>query len=170
MILRSCFLDATRKRRNVSKQATEVLNEYLYSHLSNPYPREEAKEELAKKCGITVSQLSNWFGNKWIHYKKNIGKFQKEANIYAVKTAMSVTQGGHSRASSPTPPSSAGSGGPFNLSGSRDIFLEMPRLNRDSYSASQVESLRHSMGPGGYGDNLGGSQMYSPQEMRANGG
>ena len=47
-----------RKRRNFSKQATEVLNEYFYSHLSNPYPSEEAKEELARKCGITVSQVS----------------------------------------------------------------------------------------------------------------
>ncbi|KTG31252.1 hypothetical protein cypCar_00043828, partial [Cyprinus carpio] len=56
MILRSRFLDARRKRRNFSKQATEILNEYFYSHLSNPYPSEEAKEELAKKCSITVSQ------------------------------------------------------------------------------------------------------------------
>ena len=58
MILRSRFLDARRKRRNFSKQATEVLNEYFYSHLSNPYPSEEAKEELARKCSITVSQVS----------------------------------------------------------------------------------------------------------------
>ncbi|XP_032744149.1 pre-B-cell leukemia transcription factor 2 [Rattus rattus] len=170
MILRSRFLDARRKRRNFSKQATEVLNEYFYSHLSNPYPSEEAKEELAKKCGITVSQVSNWFGNKRIRYKKNIGKFQEEANIYAVKTAVSVAQGGHSRTSSPTPPSSAGSGGSFNLSGSGDMFLGMPGLNGDSYPASQVESLRHSMGPGSYGDNIGGGQIYSPREMRANGG
>lgn len=47
-----------RKRRNFSKQATEVLNEYFYSHLSNPYPSEEAKEELAKQCSITVSQVT----------------------------------------------------------------------------------------------------------------
>ncbi|XP_041963498.1 pre-B-cell leukemia transcription factor 2 isoform X6 [Alosa alosa] len=92
MILRSRFLDARRKRRNFSKQATEVLNEYFYSHLSNPYPSEEAKEELAKQCGITVSQVSNWFGNKRIRYKKNIGKFQEEANIYAMKTALGATQ------------------------------------------------------------------------------
>ncbi len=57
MILRSRFLDARRKRRNFSKQASEILNEYFYSHLSNPYPSEEAKEELAKKCNITVSQV-----------------------------------------------------------------------------------------------------------------
>lgn len=47
-----------RKRRNFNKQATEILNEYFYSHLSNPYPSEEAKEELAKKCSITVSQVT----------------------------------------------------------------------------------------------------------------
>jgi len=87
MILRSRFLDARRKRRNFSKQATEILNEYFYSHLSNPYPSEEAKEDLARKCGITVSQVSNWFGNKRIRYKKNIGKAQEEANLYAAKKA-----------------------------------------------------------------------------------
>uniref|UniRef100_A0A8C1WBU4 Pre-B-cell leukemia transcription factor 3 n=1 Tax=Cyprinus carpio TaxID=7962 RepID=A0A8C1WBU4_CYPCA len=93
MILRSRFLDARRKRRNFSKQATEILNEYFYSHLSNPYPSEEAKEELAKKCSITVSQVSNWFGNKRIRYKKNIGKFQEEANLYAAKTAVTAAGG-----------------------------------------------------------------------------
>ncbi|CAJ0920743.1 unnamed protein product [Ranitomeya imitator] len=169
MILRSRFLDARRKRRNFSKQATEVLNEYFYSHLSNPYPSEEAKEELAKKCGITVSQVSNWFGNKRIRYKKNIGKFQEEANIYAVKTAVTVTQGGHSGANSPTTPTSAGSGGSFNLSGSNDMFMAMQGLNGDSYPTSQVESLRHTMGPG-YSDSLSANQMYSPREIRANGG
>ena len=46
-----------RKRRNFSKQAAEILNEYFYAHLANPYPSEEAKEELAKKCSITVSQV-----------------------------------------------------------------------------------------------------------------
>ncbi|XP_060237887.1 pre-B-cell leukemia transcription factor 4 isoform X3 [Meriones unguiculatus] len=99
MTLRSRFLDARRKRRNFSKQATEVLNEYFYSHLSNPYPSEETKEELARKGGITVSQcdppqdsivicpqVSNWFGNKRIRYKKNTGKFQEEASVYSGRT------------------------------------------------------------------------------------
>ncbi|XP_068594061.1 pre-B-cell leukemia homeobox 1a isoform X3 [Cebidichthys violaceus] len=110
MILRSRFLDARRKRRNFNKQATEILNEYFYSHLSNPYPSEEAKEELAKKCSITVSQVSNWFGNKRIRYKKNIGKFQEEANMYAARTAVSATSvSAHgSQANSPSTPNSAG--------------------------------------------------------------
>jgi hypothetical protein len=86
MILRSKFLDARRKRRNFSKQAKEILDAYFYSHLSNPYPSEEAKEELARKCGISVSQVSNWFGNKRIRRKKNIGKAQEEASMYAAKS------------------------------------------------------------------------------------
>lgn len=48
---------ARRKRRNFSKQAAEILNTYFYSHLANPYPSEEAKEDLARKCSITVSQV-----------------------------------------------------------------------------------------------------------------
>lgn len=31
--------------------------------------------------------MSNWFGNKRIRYKKNIGKAQEEANLYAAKKA-----------------------------------------------------------------------------------
>ncbi|XP_077455287.1 pre-B-cell leukemia transcription factor 2 isoform X1 [Stigmatopora argus] len=154
MILRSRFLDARRKRRNFSKQATEGLNEYFYSHLSNPYPSEEAKEELAKHCGITVSQVrrkfrpsgvrpfmgrvrvvaprnaplsrrqvSNWFGNKRIRYKKNIGKFQEEANLYAMKNALGPRQGDDS----PHTPNSTGSG-----SFSADLFLGVPPVNGEA--------------------------------------
>ncbi|XP_077432702.1 pre-B-cell leukemia transcription factor 2 [Vanacampus margaritifer] len=123
MILRSRFLDARRKRRNFSKQATEGLNEYFYSHLSNPYPSEEAKEELAKQCGITVSQVSNWFGNKRIRYKKNIGKFQEEANLYAMKNALGARQGDDS----PHTPNSTGSG-----SFSTDLFLGVPSVNGEA--------------------------------------
>ncbi|XP_064457539.1 homeobox protein extradenticle-like isoform X1 [Ornithodoros turicata] len=140
MILRSRFLDARRKRRNFSKQATEILNEYFYSHLSNPYPSEEAKEELARKCGITVSQVSNWFGNKRIRYKKNIGKAQEEANLYAAKkvfpkkkkanntagasaySMVPTTQGQQGQMISPPPP-----GGP------QDSMYNMSMNGGDSY-------------------------------------
>lgn len=53
-------------------------------------------------------QVSNWFGNKRIRYKKNMGKFQEEANIYAAKTAVDATnvvaQG--NQANSPATPNS----------------------------------------------------------------
>merc|ERR1719300_90337 len=88
MVLRSRFLDARRReRRNFSKTSQEILNEYFYANLANPYPSEEVKEELAKKCGISTQQVSNWFGNKRIRYKRNITKAQEEANMYAAKAA-----------------------------------------------------------------------------------
>ncbi|CAL8394057.1 unnamed protein product [Boreogadus saida] len=174
MILRSRFLDARRKRRNFNKQATEILNEYFYSHLSNPYPSEEAKEELAKKCSITVSQVSNWFGNKRIRYKKNIGKFQEEANMYAARTAVNAANvSSHgSQANSPATPNSAGSAGSFNMSNSGDLFMSVQSLNGDSgYQGAQVDTLRHVINQtGGYSEGLAGTQMYSPQGINANGG
>ncbi|CAL8332297.1 unnamed protein product, partial [Arctogadus glacialis] len=171
MILRSRFLDARRKRRNFSKQATEILNEYFYSHLSNPYPSEEAKEELAKKCSITVSQVSNWFGNKRIRYKKNIGKFQEEANLYAAKTAVTAAHAAaaavqNSQANSPTTPNS-GSAGSFSLPHSGDMgFLGMQSLNGHSYQGAQVDTLRHAISQtAGYSDALRGNTMYSPHGL-----
>ncbi|KAF0042516.1 hypothetical protein F2P81_006048 [Scophthalmus maximus] len=174
MILRSRFLDARRKRRNFNKQATEILNEYFYSHLSNPYPSEEAKEELAKKCAITVAQVSNWFGNKRIRYKKNIGKFQEEANMYAARTAVNAANASShgSQANSPSTPNSAGSAGSFNMSNSGDLFMSVQSLNGDSYQGaqvganvqSQVDTLRHVISQtGGYSEGLTANQMYSPQ-------
>jgi len=109
MILRSRFLDSRRKRRNFNKKSSEILNEYFYSNLANPYPTEEAKEELARKCGITVSQVCNWFGNKRIRYKRNIGKAQEEANMYAAKAAAEAARGGASPGS--WGPGSQGYGG-----------------------------------------------------------
>ena len=83
MILKSRFLDARRKRKNFGKKASELLHEYFYTNLLNPYPSDEVKEELARKAGITVSQVSNWFGNKRIRYKRNTQKAQEEANMFA---------------------------------------------------------------------------------------
>ncbi len=42
---------------------------------------------------MTSFQVSNWFGNKRIRYKKNIGKAQEEANLYASKLANQAAQG-----------------------------------------------------------------------------
>ena len=85
MILRTKCFDARRKRRNFSKKSSEVLNEFFYENLAHPYPSEEKKQELSKKCGITVSQVCNWFGNKRIRYKKNVDRAQEEEKMYAAK-------------------------------------------------------------------------------------
>ncbi|NXN19199.1 PBX3 factor, partial [Indicator maculatus] len=176
MILRSRFLDARRKRRNFSKQATEVLNEYFYSHLSNPYPSEEAKEELAKKGGITVSQVSNWFGNKRIRYKKNMGKFQEEANIYAAKTAVDATNvvAQSTQASSPSTPTSASSGS-FKMATSGESFINLQALT--SYQSSpvgtnvqaQMDSLHHVLHQASRYEAMVGNPLYTTQHINTNG-
>jgi len=51
--------------------------------------------------------VTNWFGNKRIRYKKNIGKVQEEASLYLAKTAASRTQNiSYSPSTNGTEPSS----------------------------------------------------------------
>ena len=38
-------------------------------------------------------QVSNWFGNKRIRYKKNIVKAQEEANAFSTKKALDTSEG-----------------------------------------------------------------------------
>ncbi|XP_018408805.1 PREDICTED: pre-B-cell leukemia transcription factor 3 [Nanorana parkeri] len=129
------------------------------------------------------SVVSNWFGNKRIRYKKNIGKFQEEANLYAAKTAVNAAHAvaaavQNNQTSSPTTPNS-GSSGSFNLPNSGDMYMNMQSLNGDSYQGaqvganvqSQVDTLRHVINQtGGYSDALGGNPLYSPHHLNANGG
>ena len=49
MILRSRFLDARRNRRNHTKVSSEILNEYFYANLSNPYPTDEVGNKIKLK-------------------------------------------------------------------------------------------------------------------------
>lgn len=67
-----------------------------------------AKETHWNVWHLSVPQVSNWFGNKRIRYKKNIGKFQEEANLYAVKTAVDAANvsAQASQANSPATPNS----------------------------------------------------------------
>lgn len=52
-----------RRRRNLSKHARAVLQEWLYAHLDNPYPSESTKEHLAARAGLRKEQVTNWFIN-----------------------------------------------------------------------------------------------------------
>ncbi|KAI6238577.1 Homeobox protein ceh-20 [Aphelenchoides fujianensis] len=76
--LRHRFLDARRRRRNHTREATEILNRYFQEHIHNPYPSEDDKAELARLCKININQISNWFGNRRIRYKKSLIKQQQQ--------------------------------------------------------------------------------------------
>ena len=98
MVLRSKFLDQSqglyfikstfghngelkksllrRDRRTFPKEASEILNSYYYGnqgYQGNKYPCHDEKEALAKRCGISLPQVSTWFGNKRIR-EKNASK------------------------------------------------------------------------------------------------
>nr|CAD2181795.1 unnamed protein product [Meloidogyne enterolobii] len=81
-VLHEKLANHPRKRRNFSKEVVQILNEYYLEHISDPYPSDNDKNELARKTGITVSQVNNWFGNKRIRYRaqKRKGKQEEETN------------------------------------------------------------------------------------------
>lgn len=60
-----------------------------YSHLSSRSPYIRYSNSVPTFPFFL--QVSNWFGNKRIRYKKNIGKAQEEANLYAAKKAAGNT-------------------------------------------------------------------------------
>uniref|UniRef100_W5MIR5 Pre-B-cell leukemia transcription factor 1 n=1 Tax=Lepisosteus oculatus TaxID=7918 RepID=W5MIR5_LEPOC len=181
MILRSRFLDARRKRRNFNKQATEVLNEYFYSHLSNPYPSEEAKEELAKKCGITVSQVRSGPGGGAHRQALLIGQFTQRVNVGGAEQREALLP--------PSPPchwvalgagvapgSEVGAGAEFRLIGG-EMYLALRSLSGDAFSvqkvsvqeSQRVDTLRHATHlTGGY-EELTGSALYPPRRINSNG-
>jgi len=51
--------------------------------------------------------VTNWFGNKRIRYKKNIGKVQEEASMYLAKTAVSRAALASSQSVNYSPPTNS---------------------------------------------------------------
>ncbi|XP_070296916.1 pre-B-cell leukemia transcription factor 3 [Salvelinus sp. IW2-2015] len=92
----------------------QCLTHYIISPLSLILPSLSLSRSFSIPFPGTCrcpTQVSNWFGNKRIRYKKNIGKFQEEANLYAAKTAVTATHAvaaaiHNSQANSPTTPNS----------------------------------------------------------------
>lgn len=87
-----------------------------------------------------MSQVSNWFGNKRIRYKKNIGKAQEEANLYAAKKAAGAS--------------------PYSMGGGLNSGTTTPLMS----PAPTHDSMGYSMGSGGYDEHhgYGGSMGYDP--------
>ncbi|GMT11241.1 hypothetical protein PFISCL1PPCAC_2538, partial [Pristionchus fissidentatus] len=54
---------ANKKRGIFPKTATNVMRNWLFKHLTHPYPSEEQKKQLANETGLTILQVNNWFIN-----------------------------------------------------------------------------------------------------------
>ena len=53
--------NSKKHRVDYSKAVRKVLKEWLHKHLTNPYPSDDEKLQLANKTGLTVLQVHNWF-------------------------------------------------------------------------------------------------------------
>jgi hypothetical protein len=49
--------------KKLTKSAVAVLEEWIYSHLDDPYPCPQIKGQLANSSGLTENQVSNWLAN-----------------------------------------------------------------------------------------------------------
>ena len=70
-----------RDRRTFPKKASQILNSYYYGNQDNRYPCHDEKEALAKRCGISVAQVSTWFGNKRIREKNALKKYSSKDKL-----------------------------------------------------------------------------------------
>ena len=52
-----------RQRRNLPKEATDMLTRWYRNHPAHPYPTDHEKIELCKRTGLTKKQIDNWFIN-----------------------------------------------------------------------------------------------------------
>eukprot|EP01098_Paradermamoeba_levis_P005952 TRINITY_DN2484_c0_g1_i1.p1 TRINITY_DN2484_c0_g1~~TRINITY_DN2484_c0_g1_i1.p1 ORF type:complete len:572 (-),score=177.84 TRINITY_DN2484_c0_g1_i1:210-1925(-) len=92
MEIRKPLVSEKKRRRTLNKQATEALNEWFFSHLSDPYPTEEDKNLLSQEYNLTMAQVNNWFGNKRIRYKKKIMEEQLRKTKILSKEPLLLTK------------------------------------------------------------------------------
>ncbi|KAM3081130.1 homeodomain superfamily [Clarireedia jacksonii] len=52
-----------RRRGNLPKHTTDILNAWFLGHLQHAYPTEEEKQMLMQQTGLQMNQISNWFIN-----------------------------------------------------------------------------------------------------------
>lgn len=50
--------------KKLSRKSAGLLTRWFKQHFKYPYPTRKQKEDLARKCAITVERVSNWFINQ----------------------------------------------------------------------------------------------------------
>jgi len=67
-----------KKRQNFSREITNVLSQWLFTHCDHPYPSEHEKSVLCSLTGLSLSQVSGWFINA---RRRKLKKMNESASI-----------------------------------------------------------------------------------------
>ena len=52
-----------RRRGNLPKESTIILDNWFNEHITFPYPKEHEKQQLQAETGLSITQIGNWFIN-----------------------------------------------------------------------------------------------------------
>ncbi|CEJ80443.1 hypothetical protein VHEMI00625 [[Torrubiella] hemipterigena] len=65
-----------------SAKKTRPLSNWFASHLDHPYPSEDEKSELAEACGLTKTQVVNWFANARRRHRMSAQSLFNSAQVF----------------------------------------------------------------------------------------
>ncbi|KAK1391687.1 putative transcription factor Homeodomain-TALE-BEL family [Heracleum sosnowskyi] len=87
-----------RPQKGLPESSVSVLRAWLFEHFLNPYPKDSEKSMLARKAGLTRSQVANWFINARVRlwkpmvedmYKEEFGDLEPEKREEVKESLMS---------------------------------------------------------------------------------
>jgi hypothetical protein len=67
----------TQRKRKIPSAALTILKEWLNENITDPYPSKQVKEILAKRAGLDLKQVHNWFINARGRVCKKLYKSEK---------------------------------------------------------------------------------------------
>lgn len=77
-----------KKRQNFSREITNVLSQWLFTHCDHPYPSEHEKSVLCSLTGLSLSQVSGWFINA---RRRKLKKLNESGGSGSPTTATTTT-------------------------------------------------------------------------------
>jgi hypothetical protein len=73
---------AAKRKGKLPQKATNILKEWIFEHLTNPYPAEDQKVILCNQTGLTTNQLNNWFTNARRRLLRKVAQSNPEIPIF----------------------------------------------------------------------------------------
>jgi len=82
-----------KKRQNFSREITNVLSQWLFTHCDHPYPSEHEKSVLCSITGLSLSQVSGWFINARRRKLKKMNESSSPQQANGTSTISSTASG-----------------------------------------------------------------------------